>query len=310
MLIRHSVSARPLPSKDYEQQLDTIDADFLRAAVKTLAFPRHYLEEPEQNKIARDFIRGELENCGYEVSFACACDNIVATTRFDRSVPKILIGAHYDSVPKSPGADDNASAVAALLSIARALAPIRDQLPIIFVAFNREEEALLGSRLFAQYLQTEKPFKIREAHILEMIGYTDPHAKHKKPVGLPIKLPEGASFLGLIAKSKSNHLIKPLLRTAKTYLPKMPVSGLKIWFGLDKYFTVLRRSDHSPLWDIGVPAIMWTDTSEFRNPHYHKPTDTPETLDYEFLGNVTKLLLAHILLSLSPDQREVHRART
>lgn len=295
MLIRHSADARPLPSKPYENQLETIELEFLRATVKELAVPRHYLAEPEGNRRARDYIREQLVAYGYTVSYACECDNIVARTDFDPAIPKILIGAHYDSVPRSPGADDNASAVASLLAIARALAPLRQKLPLVFVAFNREEEALLGSRLFADYLKAEKPFTVREAHILEMIGYTADASRQMKPPRLPIRLPEGASFLGLIAKSRSNRLIKPLLRTARTYLPEMPVSGLKILFGLDKYFTVLRRSDHSPLWDIGVPAIMWTDTSEYRNPNYHKPTDTPETLDYEFLRNVTKLLLAHVL---------------
>jgi len=61
---------------------------------------------------------------------------------------------------------------------------------------------------------------------------------------------------------------------------------------MERIFKDLRRSDHAPFWDVGYPAFMWTDTSEFRNPHYHQPSDTPETLDYDFLAKVAKLLVA------------------
>ncbi len=300
MLLSRSENARPLRRRSLQDELQTVATSFLENAVATLSVPRHFLEEHEQNRRARDFVADTLRSFGYDVSFQSACDNIVALNVGDASLPRLLIGAHYDSVPGSPGADDNASAVAALLAVARSVARLDGRLPVVFVAFNREEEGLLGSRLFSQHLKTDRPFQVREAHILEMIGYTDAANTQRKPRALPISLPERADFLGLIAKARANRLIQPLLRTARTYVPELSVFGLRVWFGLDKYFPVLRRSDHAPLWDIGTPAIMWTDTSEFRNPNYHQPTDTPDTLDYAFLTSATKLLLAHTLLTLKP----------
>jgi hypothetical protein len=85
------------------------------------------------------------------------------------------------------------------------------------------------------------------------------------------------------------------LRRAVTYSARLPVIGLKVRLGLEKYFPVLVRSDHAPFWAQGIPAVMWTDTSEFRNYNYHRHTDTPDTLDYTFLRAVTQLLTASVI---------------
>src|SRR5438270_7729772 len=77
--------------------------------------------------------------------------------------------------------------------------------------------------------------------------------------------------------------------------PELPVTGLKVRLGLEKHFPVLARSDHAPFWAEEIPALMWTDTSEFRNHNYHRHTDTPDTLDYAFLRNVTQLLTASVI---------------
>jgi hypothetical protein len=82
------------------------------------------------------------------------------------------------------------------------------------------------------------------------------------------------------------------------------VLGLKVYLGIEKYFPVLGRSDHAPFWKAGLPALMWTDTSEFRNPHYHQTTDTPDTLDYAFLRRVTQLLVAAVLT----ESREIAKS--
>lgn len=299
MLLSKSENARRLFRRSLEQELRTVETSFLRHAVETLSVPRHYLEEPAQNRRARDFVAETLRDLGYDVTFQSACDNIVASNAGDAALPRLLIGAHYDSVPGSPGADDNASAVAALLAVARSLALLDARLPVVFVAFNREEEGLLGSQSFSRHLKSERPFQVREAHVLEMLGFTATTITQRKPA-LPIRLPERADFLGLIAKARANRTIPALLGTARAHVPELAVLGLRVWFGLDRYFPVLRRSDHAPLWDAGIPAVMWTDTAEFRNPNYHQPTDTPDTLDYAFLTRVTQLLLAHTLLTLEP----------
>ena len=158
MLISNSADVRPRAGRDLARELDSIEPAFLRHCVEELAVPRHFLEEPVQNRRTRDAIGAKLESFGYRVSLESECDNVVAHTACDPGLPKLLIGAHYDSVPGSPGADDNASALAALLAVARSLSQHSPRLPIVFVAFNREEEGMLGSKLFAEHLKREKPF--------------------------------------------------------------------------------------------------------------------------------------------------------
>ena len=87
-------------------------------------------------------------------------------------------------------------------------------------------------------------------------------------------------------------MAEALLRLAATYVPGFPVLALKIYLGVEKYFGHLLRSDHTPFWEAGLSSVMWTDTADFRNPHYPRASDTPDTLDYVFLSQVTKLALA------------------
>ena len=86
-----------------------------------------------------------------------------------------------------------------------------------------------------------------------------------------------------------------VLQQARSYLPELPTLGLQVLLGIEKYVPVLLRSDHAPFWQAGIPSVMWTDTSEFRNPNYHRDTDLPETLNYTFLRRVTQLLVATVM---------------
>src|SRR5207302_6350990 len=120
----------------------------------------------------------------------------------------------------------------------------------------------------------------------------------RMPPGLPgagFMAGDVGDFLALLANRHSNAIAEKLLALATTYVPQSPVLALKIYLGMEKYFGHLLRSDHAPFWQADIPAIMWTDTSEFRNPHYHMASDTPETLDYAFLAKVTQLALARVL---------------
>jgi Zn-dependent M28 family amino/carboxypeptidase len=206
------------------------------------------------------------------------------------------VGAHYDTVPESPGADDNGSAVAAMLGCAAACALFRPTLPVIFVAFNREEEHLTGSQDFVSSWLAQSSVRIHCAHVLEMVGFaSDDPGSQKVPTGLPIKLPERANFLGLLANGDSSAIMDFSMKQARTYLPEFPVIGLQVALGMEKFFPVLARSDHVPFWKAGMPALMWTDTSEFRNPNYHTHRDLPDTLNYRFLTYVTRVLTATVI---------------
>ncbi len=273
-----------------QKQLD-IDIDYLRYVVESIAIPRHYHHEKKNNQKARDWIHKEFINHGLHSIFQGEYSNVVATydgVSLDEC--RIIIGGHYDSVPNSHGADDNASAIAGVLAIAKALAKFAP-LPIAFVAFNREEDGLLGSYDFVTSLSKEHIRNIEAVHIFEMIGYCS-HKSNSQlvPKGLPIKIDDVGDFIAIIANRNSNHLIKPILKNANNYTPQLKVKALKVFLGIEIFFPHLSRSDHDPFWQNNIPALMWSDTAEFRNPNYHQPSDTPDTLDYEFMQQVVELV--------------------
>jgi Zn-dependent M28 family amino/carboxypeptidase len=258
-----------------------------------LAFPRHYVAERQANVRARDLLLKLLQTFGYSPQLQGAYDNIVVTSSGAEGKPYLLLGAHYDSVPGTPGADDNGSAVAVCLECARLLKENRIGSTMI-VFFNREEDGLLGSKDFVAHLGAQAQEAIAEAHIFEMVGFCN-HAPRSQrlPPGLPgFAAPDVGDFLALIANRHSNAIGEALLKLAASYVPQFPVLALKMYLGIERFFGDLHRSDHAPFWEAGIPSLMWTDTSEFRNPHYHRASDTPDTLDYDFVARVARLALA------------------
>ena len=130
-----------------------------------------------------------------------------------------------------------------------------------------------------------------------MVGYcSHVPGSQRVPQGLPIRVPSVGDFIGLLGNRDSNHMIDSILAHSVTYVPELVAVGLKVHLDVEKLLPVLARSDHDPFWRVRIPAVMWTDTAEFRNPNYHRATDTPDTLDYDFLQSVTRLLLSCLLL--------------
>lgn len=283
----------PLPK--IKSVLETVSQTQLRQWVERLSVPRHFVAEAEQNRAAGDWLGQVFTSLGFRVEQQGKFSNVLAFPK-ESFEQMILVGAHFDSVPMCPGADDNGSAVAAMLGCAAACSLWRPVLPVVFVAFNREEDGLLGSRDFVESYLAEAAFRIDCAHILEMVGYASSEpGSQSVPHGLPIKMSDKGDFLGLLANGHSTAAMDFVLRNAAGYLPELPVTGLNVKLGLEKYFPVLSRSDHAPFWASKIRAVMWTDTSEFRNHNYHRHTDTPDTLDYCFLQRVTQLLTACVI---------------
>ncbi len=237
-----------------------------------------------------------LKSFGYTPVLQGTYDNIVVTCGAADKEPFLLLGAHYDSVPRSPGADDNGSAVAVCLECAR-LFKENNIGPTMIVLFNREEDGLLGSREFVRHLTAQSAWSVEEAHVFEMVGFcTRAPGSQRMPPGLPgVTAPDVGDFLGLLANRHSNAIAESLLTLAATYVPQFPVIALKTYLGIERFFGHLLRSDHAPFWEAGIASVMWTDTSEFRNPHYHRASDTPDTLDYFFLSKVAQLMMARAL---------------
>ena len=276
---------------------ECIRADLLPDLVKQLAVPRHYLRESLANRRIGDYLLEWFQNLGFAVSFQGRYRNVVAHLGEDIAAPSLLVGAHYDSVPRCAGADDNASALAAMLVMAHTLARF-DPLPITLVAFNREEDQLLGSRDFVTALAPEHLGALREVHVLEMLGYRTLAAGSQKfPAGNFLQIGDVGDFLALVSNPPAAELGRSILTCADKLNSPLPIHWLSTPEELTGPMAHLLRSDHAPFWDRGVPAVMWTDTAEFRNPHYHLPSDQPDTLDYEFLTQITQLLTSHVLSS-------------
>lgn len=205
--------------------------------------------------------------------------NLSAVTSSKQTKP-ILVGAHYDAFPGSPGADDNATGVAVLLELARLLSVEPGRYPVRLVAFDLEETTYdrAGSTHYTRSLGSET---LRLMLSLEMLGYCN-HSPHSQcyPAGLQYFYSNQGNFIGLIGNLSSIldliHLSRHL-HQAGVPCQWMPVPNR------GKVLPDTRRSDHAPFWDRGDRALMVTDTAHLRNPHYHKASDRLETLDLDFL---------------------------
>lgn len=218
--------------------------------------------------------------------------NLPAAVQGDkRQFPPILIGAHYDAVPGTPGADDNATGVAVLLELAKAFAAEPPKYPVRLVAFDMEEYGLLGSQQYAEDLRQQgQPLRLMLS--LEMLGYCNATPNSQRyPAGLQYFYPNQGNYIALIGNLSTIpdliHLSRSIRQggTPSEWLP-VPNRGLMV--------RQTRLSDHSPFWDRGYRAMMVTDTSFMRNPHYHQASDTIETLDLDFLTGVCRGLISGI----------------
>jgi len=206
----------------------------------------------------------------------------------------IIVGAHYDTVPGSPGADDNASGVAVLIELAAMKLPVR------FVAFANEEMPYflgpeMGSWTWARRAR-ERGDTVFAMFSLEMLGYySDAPGSQIYPFPLSFFYPDRADFIAFVgdlgARGLVHRSIKSFRRNAQ-----FPSHGV----AAPGFIPGVSWSDHWSFRRHGFPAIMITDTAFYRYPHYHLPTDTPEKLDYERMARVT-LGLAEMLKELARE---------
>ena len=204
--------------------------------------------------------------------------------------PPILIAAHYDGVINSPGADDNGTGIAVLLALAEFFSQNQANYPIRLVAFDLEESGLLGSKSYASFLK-ESDRALRLVLSLEMLGYCDRNPNSQTyPPGLKYFYPSTGDFIALVGNIFT---IPEMLKMSKTIRNNVPCEWLPA--GLRGALVPdTRRSDHAPFWDLGYKAIMVTDTANLRNPNYHSPRDTLDTLDLDFLTSVCRGLMEAI----------------
>ena len=288
--------------KDTDSLHEMPDLGRLGADVLRLALPRHPRASPEALRAAEDHIARELGAAGLRVErqlFAWRggeYHNVLGTLDgSDPARPWVVVGAHFDSVAGSPGADDNASGVAAMLEVARLLRRERLAATVQFVGFNLEEiqdylgSFRIGSREYARWLRSRGQ-ELAGALVLEMLGFTGPTQVVPAAVQIVKKIPKVGDFLAAVGDGGSGELLAAFARAAEGIVPVQTLTvPLKGWLVPDT-----RRSDNARFWDAGYPALMVTDTADLRNPHYHRASDTPDTLDYAFLGEATAAVCATV----------------
>ena len=200
-----------------------------------------------------------------------------------KSQRPLLIAAHYDAVPNCPGADDNASGVAALLELARLFAHQPARYPVRLIAFDMEEYGMLGSQHYAAEMRRSQE-SLRLMLSLEMLGYVDHQpGSQKYPSILDKFYPDRGDFIALIGNLK----VIPELLHLSHHIKQAGIPCEWLPAGMRGMIVPQTRlSDHSPFWDQGYPALMVTDTSFMRNPHFHKASDRIETLDLNFMAGI------------------------
>ncbi|MDO9117368.1 MAG: M28 family peptidase [Nitrospira sp.] len=228
-------------------------------------------------------------------------DNVIGSKSSQNSAaaPPLILAAHYDTVIGSPGADDNASALTVLLEVARRLTQTALARPVRFMAFCLEEEDLLGSRAYVAHL-AETGQSVYGAIVLECVGYAnEQEGSQRTPPGIPIAVPSVGNFLALIGNQASASLTSALSQAMAPAIPVVPL----VVPGNGEHLPDTRRSDHTAFWEQGFAAVMVTDTANFRNPHYHRSTDTVDTLNLKFLASVTDAVTNAVLALAAMPER-------
>lgn len=273
-------------------------ASYLRHVVTALAEEIGVRSFQDRDRLKRtaDFISGQLATFGYEVvrqPFSYrgnVYENIVSEHRGASLPEKILvIGAHYDTVRTTFGADDNASGVAGLLGLARALAGTRPGKTIRFAAFGLEEPPVyrtrnMGSHHYARSLR-EQGENVEGMICLEMIGYfCDREGSQHYPLPfMNLRFPRAGNYIALVGNLRSRRFTKKMAEDFRKNadLPVVTLNAPAIVIGID-------FSDHWSFGKFGFQAFMVTDTAFYRNPNYHAPSDLPGTLDYDRMAKVVE----------------------
>jgi len=269
--------------------------------------PRSYQSMRSLNATA-DYIAAQLKSAGIETTAqeytvrGKSFRNLIG--RIDAGTPKrALLGAHYDVWGLGPGADDNASGIAGLIELARLLksreASLRHSVEII--AYTNEEPpffatAQMGSYIHAQSVRRQKD-EIAYMMVLEMIGYYSSQAGSQSyPLDAMRQLyPSSGNFIAIVGNMTSAQQVVRI-RDAVRQHAAIGCESLIAPPGLQG----VDFSDHRNYWDLGIEAVMVTDTAFYRNPHYHKRTDRPDTLDYDKMAEVVQGLAASFCVEPTP----------
>jgi hypothetical protein len=285
----------PLPAAD--EQLFALAAE-LRQDVTHLAVEigeRNALHHPRELAVAAEWIEGQFRQAGYEITrqqyevAGVPCCNLAAEILGTAQPDEIVvIGAHYDSVLGTPGANDNGSGVAAVLALARRFARRNIARTLRFVAFVNEEPPYfqteqMGSWVYAK-LCRQRNEKVTAMMSLETIGYyTDAPKSQRYPPPMDLIYPSTGNFIGFVGNTGSADLVRQVVGAFRQH-EQFPSEG----GAPPEAIPGVGFSDQWSFWQEGYPAVMVTDTAMFRYPHYHEAEDTPDKIDFERMARVVR----------------------
>jgi hypothetical protein len=286
----------PLPALTEDERALAI---VLKRHIETIAAREHNLRRYDELEKAARYIEATLASYAYSVGRqefffddnAVRNIDVVIEPRADISDPEVIVvGAHYDSVVGSPGANDNGSGVAAVIELARLL---RDRAGtgskrIRLVLFVNEEPPYfktedMGSLHYARAL-AERKERVVAMYSLETIGfYSSAPGSQRYPAPFNLIFPDRGDFVAFVSTPYARALVWETIRSFRSHTPFPSIGGVApdIVPGID-------WSDHWSFEQFGFPAMMVTDTAPFRYPHYHQPSDTPDKIDNEKLARVVK----------------------
>jgi len=290
-------------SIDYQKTIDRLEHHL---QTLTITIGDRSVYRPQNLERTAEYIESFYQDIGMNVRREpyqykdLTVENVVAEISFtDNPAHRYVLGAHYDSVVGTVGADDNASAVAVQLETARYLNALvgseKLDLSVKFVSFALEEPPIygtryMGSRVYAKKARKEKE-QIDGMICLEMVGYSC-HEPGCQEYPFPLMFfgyPKTGNFIGVVGNFNSLGFTRSIFKSFRknSELPviklTVPLSG---WI-----LPAVRLSDHASFWDQGFKAVMVTDSAFYRNPHYHMSSDTMEKLDYRFMANLVESLL-------------------
>jgi hypothetical protein len=303
-----------MPGASWQGELDPLDPeqlalrDRLRGHVEVLAgdIGTRSARKMSALNAAADYIEGQFREMGYVPATETFGEQGWRNLYVDvygaaRRGEVLVVGAHYDSVAWTPGADDNASGVAGLLEIARALRDRPLARSVRFIAFANEERPFFGGDSMGSRVAAKRSYDRGEQIVgmlsLEMIGfYSDEWRSQRYPRIVRRFYPRRGNFIGFVANLRSRALLHEVIGTFRARA-RFPSEGLAApeWLVPD-----VRRSDNDSYWFYGFPAVMVTDTSNFRNFNYHYAGDLPGTLDYDRMARVVSGLVETIATLANP----------
>jgi Zn-dependent M28 family amino/carboxypeptidase len=263
-----------------------------------------------QYAAAAEYIRSILQREGYAVQrqqYAVSgqpSENIEVEIKGTRKPGEIMVvGAHYDSVQGCPGANDNATGVAATLALAEAFAAVRPSRTLRFVLFANEEPPFFQSRHMGSVVYAQRSKQrgedIRLMLSLETMGYySDAPGSQRYPFPLSFFYPSTGNFIAFVSRTAHASSVKQVLAAFRRHA-QFPSEGGALWESLPG----VGWSDHWSFWQEGYPAVMVTDTAPNRYPYYHTAADTPDKVDFSRLARVVAGLQHVIQDLLNGDER-------